>query len=209
VVLSALKRYLGSRVADLTAVVTVTDDGGSSGRLREELRVLPPGDIRNCLVALAEVEPLMGELFQFRFGGDGALAGHSFGNLFLTALTGVTGGDFLRAIRFSSEVLAILGRIYPATLQDVRLEAITDSGDHVRGESRISQTDGRIRGIALSPPNCRPVPAALAAIRGADAPLNAVSMRVTTATIVISASSAKRRRRCSWRCVSRRRRACP
>jgi len=155
-------------ISRLTAVVTVSDDGGSSGRLRDELRVLPPGDIRNCLVALSTDESLMSHLFQYRFEGTGDLGGHSFGNLFLTALTGVTGGDFLRAIRFSSEVLAILGRIYPATLQDVRLEAITDSGDHVRGESRISQTDGRIRGIALSPPNCRPVPAALAAIRGAD-----------------------------------------
>src|SRR6266487_954912 len=120
-------------ISRLTAVVTVTDDGGSSGRLRDELRVLPPGDIRNCLVALSTDESLMSHLFQYRFKGTGDLGGHSFGNLFLTALTGVTGGDFLRAIRFSWEGLAILGRIYPATLQDVRLEAITDSGDHVRG----------------------------------------------------------------------------
>ena len=108
VILTALKRYLGGRVAALTAVVTVTDDGGSSGRLRDELRVLPPGDIRNCLVALAEVEPLMAELFQFRFPGDGQLAGHSFGNLFLAALTHVT-GNFLHAIRISGKVLAVRG----------------------------------------------------------------------------------------------------
>lgn len=112
VVLAALKRYLGTRVADLTAVVTVTDDGGSSGRLREELKVLPPGDVRNCLLALAEVEPLMADLFQFRFGGEGALAGHSFGNLFLAALTHVT-GNFLQAIRISGKVLAVRGRSCP------------------------------------------------------------------------------------------------
>src|SRR5262249_20376969 len=103
VVLTALKRYLGGGGAGLAALVAVTDDGGSSGRLREELQVLPPGDVRNCLVALAEVEPLMAELFQFRFPGDGQLAGHSFGNLFLAALTQVT-GSFLQAIRISGKV---------------------------------------------------------------------------------------------------------
>src|SRR5262245_18758130 len=106
VVLTALKRYLGGRVRALTAIVTVTDDGGSSGRLREELQVLPPGDIRNCLVALAEVEPLMAELFQFRFPGDGQLAGHSFGNLFLADLPKIT-GNLLHEFRISCTVLAV------------------------------------------------------------------------------------------------------
>src|SRR5512146_2227172 len=141
VVLAALKRYLGTRIADLTAVVavkdgggscgrlaevpavlTVPDDGGSSGRLREELNILPPGDIRNCLVARADVEPLMARLFQFRFGGDGALAGHSFGNLFLAALADVT-GSFLQAIRTAGKVLAVQGTILPSTLESVTLRA--------------------------------------------------------------------------------------
>src|SRR5947207_14385784 len=112
-VLSALKRYLGSRVADLTAVVTVTDDGGSSGRLRDELRILPPGDIRNCLVALAEVEPLLAELFQFRFLRDDALTVHNFGNLFLAVLALVT-ANFLDDVRFSIEVLAVRGTTLPS-----------------------------------------------------------------------------------------------
>jgi uncharacterized cofD-like protein len=177
--LKGLKNHVDSRrnrdklehvlwINRLTAVVTVTDDGGSSGRLRDELRVLPPGDIRNCMVALSADESLMSLLFQYRFEGTGGLGGHSFGNLFLTAMTGVTDGDFLRAIRFSSEVLAIQGHIYPSTLEDVHLEAITDTGAHVRGESMITRSNGRISGVQLQPPNCRPIPAALAAIRNAD-----------------------------------------
>lgn len=154
-------------IAGLTAVVTVSDDGGSSGRLRSELRVLPPGDIRNCMVALSMDESLLSRLFQYRFAGSGQLGGHSFGNLFLTALTGIT-GDFLSAIRVSSRVLAIRGRIYPATLQDVRLEAETEDGRRVRGESVISQSKARIARISLVPPHCAPVPAVLEAIRQAD-----------------------------------------
>ncbi len=119
VVLTGLKREIGNRIESLTAVVTVTDDGGSSGRLREQLNMLPPGDIRNCLVALAEVEPLMSRLFQYRFRGEGDLAGHSFGNLFLAALAQVT-GDFLTAIQVSAKVLAVKGTILPATLDNVR-----------------------------------------------------------------------------------------
>ena len=134
VILTALKRYLGGRVAALTAIVTVTDDGGSSGRLRDELQVLPPGDIRNCLVALAEVEPLMAELFQFRFPGESQLAGHSFGNLFLAALTQVT-GNFLHAIRISGKVLAVRGTILPSTLDVVRLGAELADGRRVLGEA--------------------------------------------------------------------------
>jgi uncharacterized cofD-like protein len=154
-------------IARLTAVVTVTDDGGSSGRLRNELQVLPPGDIRNCMVALSTDESLLSHLFQYRFRGSGQLQGHSFGNLFLTALTGVT-GDFLEAIRVSSDVLAIKGKIYPATLSDVRLEAILEDGARLHGESLISKSRSRIASLCLTPPNCRPVPAVLDAIRKAD-----------------------------------------
>ncbi len=168
VVLAALKRYLGSRVAELTAVVTVTDDGGSSGRLREELRILPPGDIRNCLVALAEVEPLMAELFQFRFGGDGALAGHSFGNLFLAALAGVT-GNFLQAIRISGKVLAVKGTILPSTLESVTLGAELADGRVVHGESKLRQGGQPIRRIFLEPENVRALPEVLEALDRADA----------------------------------------
>ena len=148
----------------LTAVVTVTDDGGSSGRLRDELQMLPPGDIRNCMVALSADESLLSHLFQYRFPGSGQLHGHSFGNLFLTALTGVT-GDFLEAVRVSSDVLAIKGRIFPATLHDVRLEAVLENGDRLQGESAISRSRSRIVSLALSPPDCRPVPAVIEAIR--------------------------------------------
>ena len=151
----------------MTAVVTVTDDGGSSGRLREELQVLPPGDIRNCMVALSTDESLLSHLFQYRFAGTGQLHGHSFGNLFLSALTGVT-GDFLEAIRVSSDVLAIKGKIYPATLQDVRLKAVLEDGSRLFGESLISRSRARITSLSLSPPDCKPVPAVLQAIRKAD-----------------------------------------
>jgi len=154
-------------IARLTAVVTVTDDGGSSGRLRDELRVLPPGDIRNCMVALGADESLLAQLFQYRFAGSGQLQGHSFGNLFLTALTSVT-GDFLEAIRVSSDVLAIKGRIYPATLSDVRLQAVLEDGGALFGESLISKSRSRIASLSLIPPDCRPVPAVLEAIRQAD-----------------------------------------
>lgn len=154
-------------LAELTALVTVTDDGGSSGRLRDEFQMLPPGDIRNCMVALAEDEQLMTRLFRFRFGGGGELGGHSFGNLFLTALTGVT-GDFLEAIRLSSEVLAIKGRILPSTMANVHLEAQMDDGRVVQGESNITKTAGTIRAIRLVPPGCRPLPETLQALQQAD-----------------------------------------
>lgn len=154
-------------ISRLTAIVTVTDDGGSSGRLRHELRVLPPGDIRNCLVALSTDESLLSQLFQYRFPGSGHLQGHSFGNLFLTALTGVT-GDFLKAIKVSSDVLASGGRIYPATLEDVHLEAVLEDGARLMGESAISKSHSRIRRVALCPRDCRPIPAVLEAIRMAD-----------------------------------------
>jgi uncharacterized cofD-like protein len=168
VVLAALKRYLGSRVAELTAVVTVTDDGGSSGRLREELQILPPGDIRNCLVALAEAESLMAELFQFRFGGDGALAGHNFGNLFLAALAGVT-GNFLQAIRISGKVLAVQGTILPSTLASVTLGAELADGTVVHGESKIRHGGQPVRRVFVEPAAVRALPEVLEAIDQADA----------------------------------------
>lgn len=166
-VLAGLKQHLGTRVADLTAVVTVTDDGGSSGRLRDELQVLPPGDIRNCLVALAEVEPLLADLFQFRFPGDGALAGHNFGNLFLAALAQVT-GNFLHAIRFSCKVLAVRGTILPSTLDSVRLGAELADGRIVHGESRLAAAGQRIRRVFLEPEQARALPEVLEAIARAD-----------------------------------------
>jgi len=155
------------RVSDLTAVVTVSDDGGSSGRLRRDFQVLPPGDIRNCMVALSEDAGLLSRLFQFRFPGGRGLKGHSFGNLFLTALTAVT-GDFQEAVKLSGEVLAIRGRIFPSTMADVRLEAVMEDGRLVQGESRISRTRGRIARIRLVPASCQPLPQTLEAIEQAD-----------------------------------------
>jgi uncharacterized cofD-like protein len=168
VILTALKRYLGAQVSDLTAVVTVADDGGSSGRLRAELAVLPPGDIRNCLVALAEVEPLMAELFQFRFDGDGALAGHSFGNLFLAALARVT-GNFVQAIRISGKVLRVRGTILPSTLESVTLGAELADGRVVHGESKLARQGTRVRRVFLEPVSVRALPEVLEAIDRAHA----------------------------------------
>ena len=152
---------------DITAVVTVTDDGGSSGRLRREFAVLPPGDIRNCLVALSGDEALLSRLFQYRFPTGRGLKGHSFGNLFLTALSNVT-GDFAQAVKVSSEVLAIAGRIHPSTAANVALEATLADGSKVLGESRISRSHSRIERIALRPRKCPPLRETLEAIAGAD-----------------------------------------
>jgi uncharacterized cofD-like protein len=152
---------------DLTAIVTVTDDGGSSGRLRREFDVLPPGDIRNCLVALSEDAALLADLFQYRFQAGRGLKGHSFGNLFLTALTQIM-GNFPDAVKVSSEILNIAGRIYPSTAARVSLEATLDDGSKVLGETRISHSRRRIRRIHLIPRHVPPLPAALAAIREAD-----------------------------------------
>jgi uncharacterized cofD-like protein len=154
-------------IAELTGIVTVSDDGGSSGRLRKELKLLPPGDVRNCIVALSEDEALLSHLFQYRFRGETALDGHSFGNLFLAALTGVT-GDFAEAVRLSSEILATRGRIYPATTSDVELEGIMDDGSHVRGETSITNSKRRVARLELVPPNAEPLPETLEAIRHAD-----------------------------------------
>jgi uncharacterized cofD-like protein len=152
---------------DITAIVTVTDDGGSSGRLRREFDVLPPGDIRNCMVALSEDEALLAKLFQYRFRAGHGLKGHSFGNLFLTALTDIT-GDFPDAVRKSAEVLNIAGNIFPSTAANVSLEAVLEDGTVVSGETRISRSRKRIRRIRLKPPRVRPLREALEAIRAAD-----------------------------------------
>ncbi len=155
------------RIANLSAIVTVSDDGGSSGRLRDELQMLPPGDIRNCMIALSEDSTLLSRLFRHRFRGQGELGGHSFGNLFLAALTEVT-GDFNEAIKLSSEVLASKGHIYPATISDVRLVAELADGNVVRGETQISASRAAIRRLKLEPERCLPLPEALKAIRAAD-----------------------------------------
>ena len=153
---------------DITAIVTVTDDGGSSGRLRREFDVLPPGDIRNCMVALSEDSGLLSRLFQYRFQSGRGLKGHSFGNLFLTALTQIM-GDFPGAVKVSSEVLKIAGRIYPSTASNVAIEATLADGARVVGETRISRSRQRIKRIRLIPRKVRPLEAALSAIAEADA----------------------------------------
>ncbi len=166
--LHGLKRYAHpQRDVDITAVVTVTDDGGSSGRLRREFDVLPPGDIRNCMVALSEDEALLSKLFQYRFTDGRGLKGHSFGNLFLTALTNLT-GDFARAVKLSSEVLASLGRIYPSTGANVMLEAELENGRVIAGETKISKSRSRIKRIRTRPRVCTPLPETLEAIEQAD-----------------------------------------
>lgn len=154
-------------VADLTAVVTVSDDGGSSGRLRRELNILPPGDIRNCLVAVAADENLISKLFQHRFSGAGDLQGHNFGNLFLAALTAVT-GDFAAAVKQASEILATRGHILPATAANVQLEAVMDDGSRVAGETRITASEKRIVELRMVPENPEPLPRTLEAIAAAD-----------------------------------------
>jgi uncharacterized cofD-like protein len=151
----------------ITAVVTVTDDGGSSGRLRREFDVLPPGDIRNCMVALSEDSTLLARLFQYRFASGRGLKGHSFGNLFLMALTQIM-GDFSDAVKASSEVLKIRGRIYPSTASNVALEAALASGERILGETRISRSKEPIRTIRLIPRKVRPLAATLSAIAEAD-----------------------------------------
>lgn len=175
--LKGLKRYTalpreeahvpGPFIADLTAVVTVSDDGGSSGRLRRELNILPPGDIRNCLVAVSEDETLMAKLFRHRFTSSGDLEGHSFGNLFLAALTAIT-GDFSEAVKHASEILATRGQILPATSSNVQLEALMNDGSLVSGETNITASEKRIAEIRMVPSDADPLPEALEAISKAD-----------------------------------------
>lgn len=161
--LYGLKEY----TSNLSAIVTVSDEGGSSGRLREQFGLLAPGDIRNCLVALADTEPLMRNLFQFRFGGKAELDGHSFGNLFITAMTKIT-GDFEQAVKESSKVLAIRGQVIPSTLTAVRLRAEYADGTKILGESKIPNQKKQIKRIYLEPKDCDAAPEAINAIREAD-----------------------------------------
>lgn len=171
--LSGLKRFVNASVMEpiwldnLSAIVAVTDDGGSSGRLRDELQMLPPGDIRNCMVALSEDSRLLSQLFQHRFRGDGDLGGHSFGNIFLAALSEIT-GDFAEAVKLSSEILASKGHIYPATVADARLAAQLYDGTVIRGETRIGKVGQAIKRLYLEPRDCKPLPETLAAIAEAD-----------------------------------------
>jgi uncharacterized cofD-like protein len=165
--LSNLLRGLKHYSANITAIVTVADDGGSSGRLRREIGVLPPGDIRNCLSALADEEKLLTELFRYRFEAGSGLVGHSFGNLFLTAMSEIT-GDLEQAIAASSKVLAVRGQVLPSTLSDVQLWAELDNGRRIVGESKIAEARCRIVHIGCLPPNPPALPKALQAIEEAD-----------------------------------------
>src|ERR1700686_430585 len=174
--LKGLKRYVMTpalatvgqpTIRELCGVVTVSDNGGSSGRLRNEFNMLPPGDVRNCIVALSEDEALLSRLFQHRFQKGSGLEGHSFGNLFLAALTSIT-GDFAEAVRLSSEILLTRGHIYPATMSSVELEALFEDGTRVRGETRITASTGKIGELVLVPSAVKPLPQTLEAIAAAD-----------------------------------------
>ena len=157
----------GNAIADLAAVVTVTDDGGSSGRLRQDFNILPPGDLRNCMVALSEEEDLLSRLFTHRFRSGNGLKDHNFGNLFLAALTEIT-GDFAQAVQLASKILATRGRIYPATTANATLVANMDDGSVVRGETKITASRRRIVELTLDPPHPAPLPETLEAIERAD-----------------------------------------
>ena len=154
-------------ISELSAIVTVSDDGGSSGRLRKELNMLPPGDIRNCIVALSEDEATLSRLFKHRFLKGSGLEGHSFGNLFLAALTAIT-SDFSEAVRLSSEILLTRGHIYPSTTSNIELEALMEDGSRVRGETNITASQGRIKQLFLIPPDVEPLEQTLEAIARAD-----------------------------------------
>jgi uncharacterized cofD-like protein len=168
--LSTLLQGLKQYTSNITAIVTVADEGGSSGKIRKEFDVLPPGDIRNCLVALADTEPLMGELFQYRFDENSAFSGHSFGNIFILAMTKVT-KDFTEAVRQSSKILAIRGQVIPSTLKKVRLIAELDDGTTTYGETHITERKNAspISKLLLDPPGCEPTSEAIEAIKNADA----------------------------------------
>lgn len=165
--LSTLLRGLKEHTGNLTAIVTVADDGGSSGRLRREMGLPPPGDLRNCIAALADAEPLMTRLFQYRFDEGSGLAGHSFGNLFIAAMTEIT-GNFEEAVRETSRVLAVRGQIMPSTLTNVTLSAVTDDDDEIHGESQITERGSRIKQVFINPENAQANPEAIRAILAAD-----------------------------------------
>jgi uncharacterized cofD-like protein len=158
---------IAGAIGDLAAVVTVTDDGGSSGRLRQDFNMLPPGDLRNCMVALSEEEDLLAQLFTHRFKTGRSLKGHNFGNLFVAALTEIT-GDFAQAVQLASKILATRGRIYPATTANTKLVAKMDDGSVVSGETKITASKRRIVELKLDPPNPEPLPETLEAIKRAD-----------------------------------------
>lgn len=164
--LSALLRGLKEYTRNLTAIVTVADDGGSSGKLRHEMGILPPGDIRNCLVALADTENIMEDLFSYRFD-TGTLKGHSLGNLFLAGMAD-TFGDFQKGVEHISKVFALRGNVYPSTLEQVVLAADLADGTSVKGETAVRDTKGKIKRVYLEPGDCRPIPEALAALEEAD-----------------------------------------
>ena len=165
--LSTMLKGIKKITNNITAVVTVGDDGGSSGKLREELGVLPPGDIRSCIAALADDEDLVAKLFQYRFKDCAGLSGHSFGNLFLTAMCSIT-GDMVRAVKESSKVLSIRGRVLPSTLDDMRLVAEMDDGSIVKGESNIPESGKRIKRLFSEPGNCKALEDVIWAIHDAD-----------------------------------------
>ncbi|WP_052098102.1 gluconeogenesis factor YvcK family protein [Paenibacillus stellifer] len=166
--LSVMLRGLKEKPLDITAIVTVADDGGSSGILRSELQMPPPGDIRNVLTAMADVEPLMAEIMKYRFSSGEGLAGHSLGNLILAALTDIS-GDFVTAVREINRLFAVRGRVLPAAGEAVVLSAEMEDGSIVTGESKIPEAGGKIRRVFLEPPDVEPLPEALEAIREADA----------------------------------------
>ncbi|MFS0783608.1 gluconeogenesis factor YvcK family protein [Bacillus sp. 1P06AnD] len=163
VLLRGLKQY----PVDITAIVTVADDGGSSGRLRDELHILPPGDIRNVLAAMSDVEPLVEEMFQHRFGQQNELSGHSLGNLIIAAMTSIT-GDFVHAIREMSKFLNVRGKILPAANQNVVLNAEMEDGTIISGESNIPKAGKRIKKVFLTPPDVKPLSETISSIRQAD-----------------------------------------
>src|SRR5574344_710946 len=165
--LSMLLKGIKRITNNVTAIVTVGDDGGSSGRLREEMGILPPGDIRNCIAALADDEDLVTKLFQYRFKTGEGLEGHSFGNLFLTALCAIT-GDMVRAVKESSNVLSIRGRVMPSTLDDMKLVAEMEDGRIIKGESNIPEAKGKVKRLFTNPENCRALEDVILAIKDAD-----------------------------------------
>ncbi len=165
--LPSLIRGIKHYSPNISAIVTMADDGGSSGRLRSELGIQPPGDIRNCLVAMADSEAVMQQLMDYRFSSDGQLNGHSFGNMLIAALAGI-GGDFYRAVEIAGELLAISGRVIPSTTTDVTLLARTETGETLTGETSVASASARIQSLTLSPPNPQAHPAAVAALEEAD-----------------------------------------
>ncbi len=165
--LSMLLRGVKKLTNNITAIVTVGDDGGSSGRLREQMGVLPPGDIRNCIAALADDDNIVTKLFQYRFKAGEGLEGHSFGNLFITAMTSIC-GDMVSAIKESSKVLLIRGRVLPATCDDMKLYAQMEDDSIVKGESNIPEAGKKIMKLGCEPANCRPTPDTVEAILDAD-----------------------------------------